>query len=359
MTDNVKVISRPKVRFRQFSNDPAQSMEEVVEHDKEQAVLRANGPRIKEIVSLKKSIRIVDPRKQQQSTSVADREISVSNCNIDASSHYDDIRNMSLSDKNMPKIEGSAMIPRDVNATIRNAKKKCKISQLDKSSEDDALKNCAKSLRRKGKENKGVPLKRATSSKNISETRTENSQHESFIREKFKLSTDTKSNCMQKVNIQDFNRPKMTKSQSAPSIMKKTRNSMIEGRIFNAKPSTSCLMSHYKVVAKNKIYPVKKIILRNVTGPKIKTSVEPGVFRKEQDTAMTSDANERRVVKLDVTVQDLAQPEYNSIICTINKLKEVKQQKIVTDISHLPSALKTFLNGKVNIYYINCSYIYI
>ncbi|XP_039315312.1 uncharacterized protein LOC105206519 [Solenopsis invicta] len=350
MTDDVKVIPIPKVRFHQFSDD-AQNVEENVKHDgKERAVVRANGPRIKEIISLKRPIRIVDLTKQ--STSVTDQDISASNCNIDASSRYrttsDDTRNMSLSERNVPKVEDmcQTMTLRDANV-IQNTKKNCKISQFDnKSLQDNVLKDRAKNLRQKGKENEGISLARATSSKNISETRTKNSQHvQSFTRKKFKMSADTKSNCMRKVNVSDSKRPKMTKSQSTPNIMKKTRNSMMEGKMFNAKPPTSHVASHCRTVGKNQISPVKKIVLRNVKGPMIKTSIGPGVFHKEQ-TTMTSDANERHV-KLDA-VQDLEQPKYNSIMHTINKLKELEQQKIVTDISHFPSALKTFLNGKIS-----------
>jgi len=135
---------------------------------------------------------------------------------------------------------------------------------------------------------------------------------------------------MQKVNVGDFKRLKMTKSQSVPSIMKK-RNSMIKGEVLSAKLVPSHILTHYKTVTKKKISPVKKILLRNVSDPKIDTK--------------SSDANEKHI-----TVEDLGQPEYNSIICTINKLKKFEQQKVITNISHLPFALKSFLNEKVNFY---------
>ncbi|XP_036144397.1 uncharacterized protein LOC105833183 [Monomorium pharaonis] len=250
-TDNVKVISRPKpkVRFHQFSTgDDTQNVErEVFEQAvKEQAVLRANGPRIREIVSLKKPVRIVDLRKQSTN---AEKAIFMSNCNTDVSSRCDDIQNVSLSEKNMPRVEDMTTLC-DVNA-IWNTKKSCnKILQLDKSLRDDAVKVCAKSLGQKGKENKGIPLKRVISNKNVSETRTENFQQDmqSLTKEKFKLFTNTKNNCMQKVNVQNFKRPKMTKLQSAPSIVKKAKNCTNRGKIFNTKPSTSCFMSRYKTV---------------------------------------------------------------------------------------------------------------
>lgn len=347
MTDNIKVISRPKVRFYQFS-DNERNKEKIVQHCEEQAVSQASGPRIKEIVSLKKPVKVIDPI---EFTNICDKDISLSNCNIDTLSHFNtipgNIRNESSLNKNMPKVEDTTIL-RDANG-IPNTKKSCsKLSPLDKSLQGNILKDRVKSLQEKGKENKGIPLKRTISNKNISKTRTGNSQHvQSVMREKFKLSTNNSSK--QKVNVMDFKKLKMTKSQSVPSIMKKTKNPIIHEKILGAKLVTSDVTLHSKTVAKNKIFPVKKIILRNISGPKIKTSVASGIFRKKQDDAKASDANERGMVTLDVTVKDLAQPDYNSIVCTINKLKELEQQKIVTDISHLPSALKSFLNGKVNL----------
>jgi len=153
MTDNTKVISKPKVRFCQFS-DNARNKGEIFEHCKKQVILQANNPRIKEIVSLKKSVRIVNPTK----SSVCDKDISLNDCNIAISSQYgtmsDNIRNVSLPNKNMAKVE-STMILHDTNV-IQSTKKSCKMSQFDKSSQDDILKDCRKSLQQKGKENKGI-----------------------------------------------------------------------------------------------------------------------------------------------------------------------------------------------------------
>ncbi|XP_071570360.1 uncharacterized protein [Temnothorax nylanderi] len=365
MTNNIKIISRPKVRFRQFS-DKARNEEEIVEHGKKQTVAQANGPRIKELLSLKKPVRIVDPTKST-SVGVGDKDVSLSNCNNDISSYRSitrgNVQNTSFSDKNVTKVE-STMILRGANG-IRNTEKSCKMLQLGKNPRvDDVSRERIKCLQQKGKENKGIcPLKRTVylalkKMKCQRETRTENSQQGTIniTQVKSKLFTGIlQAGCMEKVNVARpaaFKGSNMTKSQSAPSIIKRTRNSMIQGGILNAKPVTtlSRVTSRYKTVAKNKVSPVKKIVLRNVAGPKIKTSVGPGVFRKKRNDTKPSDENERRTVYTvsDVTVEDLAQPEYNSIVCTVNKLKELEQQKIVTDVSHLPSTLKSFLNGKIS-----------
>ncbi|KAK2577514.1 hypothetical protein KPH14_003609 [Odynerus spinipes] len=44
----------------------------------------------------------------------------------------------------------------------------------------------------------------------------------------------------------------------------------------------------------------------------------------------------------------LSHPEYNSIMCIANKLNEVKKEKIVTDIEHLPTTYKNLVNGKTS-----------
>ncbi|XP_011865395.1 PREDICTED: uncharacterized protein LOC105560687 [Vollenhovia emeryi] len=325
MADNSKVVSRPKVRFCQFS-DVARNEERTVGRREQQAVepaARASGPTVKEMVTLSKPIRVVD---LARSTNVDGNvpqnplnplHVSLSNCNVDNvdPSHYGTalagVRNSSPSDKDAAKV---AMIVCGVNGgrNVENvgAEENCRTSQLDKSSRDDVARVGAKYLRQKGKVSKG-------------------------------------DDRVEKANARPaFKVPKITKSQSAPSVMKK----MFQGG--TAKPSTTrsrvTSRSDYKTVAKNKVPPVKKIVFRNVSGPNVKTSVVSRVSRREQIDARPSEASERRIVQPALTVQDLTQPEYNSIICTINKLKELEQQKIVADISHLPPALKNFLNGKIS-----------
>ncbi|KYQ50048.1 hypothetical protein ALC60_10866 [Trachymyrmex zeteki] len=340
MTDNINVISRPKVRFCQFSDNTRNKTETVEDSGQQQSGLQTSGLKIKEIVTLKKPIRIVDPTKFG---SICDKDTSSSNCNTGTLSHYcttsGNVRNMSLSNKNTPKVK-NIMILHDANG-IQNTKNSSKMLQRqNKSSQDDVLKDNAKNVRQNGKENKDKLLNKSASNKNVSDT-IGNFQHsvQLVAREKFKPSVDNIH--IPKVNIQDFKSSKMTKPQYTSSNIKKTRNSMIEEKI-NAKS----VLSHYKTMTKNKISPVKKIVSRNVSGPKIKTSVG-SVFHKEQANPKTSDGNEQCIVALDVTtVQDLAQPEYNSIMCTVNKLKELERQKIVADINHLPFALKSCLNGK-------------
>lgn len=370
MTANVKVISKPKVRFCQFS-DNAQNKEEVLQEPcKQQAALQTkNGPRIKEIVTLKKPIRIVDRAKSAIAT-VDDKRVSLNTCNahLDTSSPYGThtavylpmIPNILSSDKDVTEIE-SAMILRDANGTGNTTEESGKVSHVAKTAQSprqDTLQERVKCLRQKGKENQTDtrPLKRtAASGKTVNETRTACVRSRTVARGKFKPSPGADEWMEERTYVARpaIKGPKMARSQSASSVVKTTSTSVLQGGWCNAKPATtlSRVTSRYKTAAKNRIAPVKKIVLRNVVGPKMKTSVEPRVFHKEQNDAKASAANEKRtVVSADILAHDLTQPEYNSIVCTINKLKELKQQKIVTDVTQLPSTLKSFLHGKVNFF---------
>lgn len=342
MSEKTRTISRPKVRFSQFS-DNVQNKEKNVEH-KDNTVLRANGPKILSIVSLKKPVRIVDPKK---CTTVCDKDIPQHNCNIET--HCSDITSENIQstcipNKDISKIDTSKIL-QNANG-IQNIKKNCN-TLISGKSPQNILKNRRESKEQKGKENRDTMLKKVVSSKDTSKTRGGSSQCiQSTIQiGNCKLPTN---NNMQKISTMDSKNPKMTKSQSVPSILKKTKNQTFKGT-SNAKSITPNVMPCYKIAAKNKISPVKKTILRNVSGPKIKTSVGPGISHKKKNDVKTSDINKRYNSTLDVA-KELAQPVYNSIACTLNKLKELKQQKIVRDIDHLSSAQKSFINGKVRFF---------
>lgn len=343
MSKNIKAISRPKVRFSQFS-DNVQNKEKEVEYCKEKTVLQTNGPKIKSIVTLKKPVKIVKPKKL---TTVCNENVLQHDYKTEISTHNDitseNIQSTCLSNKNVSKIETSNIL-RNANG-IQNIKENCNTLTSGKSSQDN-LKDCKESMQQKGKENRNTILKKV-SSKDISKSRKGSSQCTESVTQTGNYKPPTSKN-MQKISIKDCKNLKMTKS--APSIIKKTRNQTVEGTI-NAKSLTPNVMPCYKIVAKNKVSPVKKTILRNISGPKIETSVGPGISHKKKSDAKASDANKKYNVTLDVVAEELAQPGYNSIACTINKLKELKQQKIVTDIDHLSFAQKSFVNGKVRFFY--------
>lgn len=145
----------------------------------------------------------------------------------------------------------------------------------------------------------------------------------------------------------------MTKSQSVPNIKSSYKVPRTRSFSSSTKSSTSSIIPCHKTMTRNKISPAKKIVLRDVSSSKVRTSVEPGIYhpKKRNDIKLMQkkdNANKRCIIASDA--EELAQPKYNSIMCTINKLKEYQQQRIVTDINHLPSAQKNIINGKVRFY---------
>ncbi|KAL6425661.1 hypothetical protein ACFW04_009640 [Cataglyphis niger] len=340
MSKNIKAISRPKVRFSQFS-DNVQNKEKDVEYCKEKTVLQTNGPKIKNIVTLKKPVKIVDPKKL---TTVCNKNVLQHDYKTNIPTHSDIIsenfQSTCLSNKNVSKIETSSIL-RNANG-IQNIKENCNTLTPGKSLQDNILKDCKERMQQKGKENRDTILKKGFN-KDLSKSRKGNSQYTKSVTQTRNYKSPASKN-MQKINTKDSKNLKITKSAS---IIKEIRNQTVEGTI-NAKSLTSNVMPCYKIVAKNKVSPVKKTILRNTSGSKIETSVRPGIFHKKKSDTKASDANKKHNVTLDVAAEELAQPGYNSISCTINKLKELKQQKIVTDIDYLSFAQKSFINGKIS-----------
>lgn len=363
MSENTKLFSRPKVRFSQFS-DQKHNNEIIEESCKDDTNLQTNGPKIKSIITLKKPIRIVNSIK---STNVCEEDLPAKNCEIknSACSHdtaFENIQDTSLSNDNMPETMVSRIL---CNAnSSKDKEKNDKFLQLNKNTriQHNTSKYCRKALQQKDKENKGMILNRIISNKNKIKIR--NSQHKQpTICKKLKLSTS--SNDIQKIDDANSKRTGMTKSRSVPSIMKKTEKRINKIRTFNTKPTLSNVMPCYKYMntgtTRDKVSPVKKTVLYDTTGPKIKTYVGSGIYHKQQNDIKTNDPSKKCYI-MSGAVEKLAQPEYNSIMCTFNKLKETKQQKIAKDINDLPPIQKNLLNGKVkflNTYVYIYAYIYI
>lgn len=319
MLTNSRSILRPKVRFSE-SSDNVLNKKSI--HYEEKAVLRENVPKIKSIEILKKPVRIIYPKQQ-----VHNKDVPVNKTSVLISTHLSDtasenIHNTPPASKNLANVNTSKVLCNS------NTRKNDKRLLFAKSSQDNVSKNYRKDFRQKGKENKDIILKKTTPNKNKNKTRTDNYKHIQTV--------------PQKLNTADVKSLKMKPSTS--SIMKKD---LATKTVLNVKPVMYNVMPCYKKKIKYKTVPVKKTVLYNVSDLKIKTSVEPGISRKRQDN---TSANERYTVAKGADFENLAQPEYNSIMCTINKIKELEQQKIVTDIDHLPPAQKNLVMGKVRSY---------
>ncbi|XP_020280534.1 uncharacterized protein LOC109853130 [Pseudomyrmex gracilis] len=298
MSKSTTAIARPKVRFSEVSDNP-QNKEDTNERYKEKVIQQTSGPRIKSIMSLKKPVRIVDPKKSNADSKIT----SESNCATKILPHSSNTVSESTrsaqSYKNVPKVESVKIL---YNNTT-NIQGNDGISQIDKNDQGKVLMDYKSNVEQKGKENKG-------------------SKHQ-----------------------------KMTKSRSVPNIKSSYKVPRTRSFSSSTKSSTSSVTPCYKTVTRNRISPAKKMVLRDVSSSKVRTSVGPGIYhpKKGNNTKMMQkkdDTNKRYIIGSDA--EELAQPKYNSIMCTIDKLKEYQQQRIVTDINHLPSAQKNIINGKIS-----------
>lgn len=353
MSENTKLILRPKVRFSQFP-DKKRNNELIKEFCKADTNLQTNGPKIKSIIALKRPVRMID---SVGCASVHEKDLSVKNCDIKIATCSDDIasgntQDTSLFNDNVLKTKISRIL---CNANSSQDKKENDyLLQQDKKiyMQHNALKHCRKFLQQKDKENKDPVSKRITYNKNSVTIRTKHSQYKQpVVCKKLKLSTS--SNDIQKIDNTNFNKTEMTKSRSAPNIMKKTENHTTKTRTLDTKPTLLNVMPCYRYIKtgimRNKVSPVKKTVLHSTTNSKIRTSVGSGICHKQQNDTKTNNCKlkSKKCYIISDAVEKLAQPEYNSIMCTLSKLKKIKQQKIVRDINHLPPIQKDLLNGKV------------
>ena len=132
------------------------------------------------------------------------------------------------------------------------------------------------------------------------------------------------------------------------NVTNKKSSSITTKKNLNSKPVDVMPCYKYnKVASKVKAPIVKKVMIRDIIGSKIQPNIEPGVSRSQPDNLRILRTDENIHTKPITSGEKLAKPEYNSIICTINKLKEMKKQKVVTDIEHLPTSYKNLINSKV------------
>ncbi|XP_043263242.1 uncharacterized protein LOC122403667 [Colletes gigas] len=138
------------------------------------------------------------------------------------------------------------------------------------------------------------------------------------------------------------------KTKSCPAVPNKKNST--NSKLNTKSTATNVMPCHKynKVSSRIKICAVKKTVVRDINGPKIKPDIGPGIQHKKQIDIKTAETNENAQTKPCTSGEKLARPEYNSIMCTINKLKEMKKQKFVTDIEHLPATYKNLINGKIS-----------
>lgn len=344
MLGNSKTVLRPKVRF----TDSGPSKADPIEHCKENSAVRISGPKISSIVSLKKPVKIVTTKNSLNS---CNKNLYINSCKTNISTSHDDIssdiiQSTSLSNNNMQEdISKNSNILRNTNG-IENTKENHNIMKIDKvMCPQNNLRNCKKKIQQKGKENNNTVMKKIISNKNRTKIGIEDSQYTEIIAHE-KLRFPTNKYKVRKINTEDTKSLKIIMPYAMPNITKGTINHN-KGEIPVVKPVASSVMPcyKYKTTTRRKTSPIKKMALRNISGSEIKASI--GICYNHQDDPKINDKNKKLIIKSNVAAEQLAQPEYNSIMCIFNKLKEVKRKKIVTEIDHLPFAQKNLVNGKV------------
>ncbi|XP_015114932.1 formin-like protein 14 [Diachasma alloeum] len=87
-------------------------------------------------------------------------------------------------------------------------------------------------------------------------------------------------------------------------------------------------------------------VLRHVARPIPRVFVGPGV---PHDRGSGGEGPEEGQMRVDGATGDLlSRPEYNSIVCTIKKLEKVRKKKVVENFESLPGVYKDLVNGKIS-----------
>jgi len=285
-----KKIPRPKVSFSQSDQKEQEIAKQCKQKLTQQSQFR-NAPKIRSIVPFHKSVKILKPEK---TASTCNKTVSSNECRTDSSTHTNDIASENVQSisqviKDMPKTSEVSCHA----SGIQNVKEKQNVLQLGNTLAS-IMKNYT-DLQQKGKEGE----------------------------------------------------KDMFKKKKQPSVSK-IGNRTTKTDTFNVKSTTSSLSfshtPHYKTAAKNK-FPIKSSLCNiNKSDSHIKKHLSCVISPSGQNY-------ETKKFKLSSVPyhieQTIGHPKYNSIICLTDKLKKLEQQKIITDINHLPFSQKNLINEKV------------
>ncbi|XP_017787984.1 PREDICTED: uncharacterized protein LOC108570611 [Habropoda laboriosa] len=346
MSENKKFVARPKVRFSQ--TDAEELVTGGLKNSNDQKnVKQSSTPRITSIVALVKPVRLVNLKGTRANCEDKDSKVIDNTQNANSSTLCANtlptctIQSSSSLNKNSVKTENH--IPLNDANNIQNIKKNVK--EIDtpqtsaKSINDDITVPTASSIKqsenvhkilkpknyvttnplkrdstksKKGKENDAVIVKKGIKTATIKCSDADILKHKARI---CSAGTSTKK----------------------PIVANKTSISGTTKKNVNSKSAVG-IMPCYK----------HKTMIRDIIGSKIKPCIGPGVSHTKLDDLKILKTDESTHVKSIVSGEILGRPEYNSIMCTINKLNEIKKQKVVTDVEHLPAAYKNVISGKVS-----------
>jgi hypothetical protein len=287
-----KKIPRPKVSFSQSD----QKEQEIAKQCKQKLIQPSqfrDAPKIRSIVPFHKSVKILKPEK---TANACNKTVSLNECRTDSLTHLDDVasenvQNISQAVKDVPKTSQVLCYA----SGIQNVKEKQNVLQLGNTLAS-IMKNYT-DLQQKGKE----------------------SEKDMF---------------------------KKKKQQSISRVATRVGNRTTKTNTFNVKSTTSSLssshMSHYKT-AKNK-FPIENspCNTNDKSNSRIKKHLSCVISPSGHDTKKLEPSSVSYHIG-----QTIGHPKYNSIIWNTNRLKKLEQQKIITDINHLPSSEKNLINEKV------------
>ncbi|XP_076751525.1 uncharacterized protein LOC143423822 [Xylocopa sonorina] len=358
MSEAAKLFSRPKVRFS--STDVSKFETTELKNSTDQtSVQQSSKPIITSIITLDKPVKLVklneaSTNRENKHSNLINNIQKLDSLTLCTNKVSCTVQTSSLSKENPTKTGNQ--IPLNNANNVQNIKSNLK--QIDtskisiKHSSNDVIASSAKqsgNLDKPTRSKKNCmetkPLKKdCTKNKRGKENeividtkgiKTTKSSDLDILKRKTKISSDNtgtrKSNVINKTSV----------------LVKIQKPSNVEPIVVDVMPC--CKYNKNASKSKDKAPAIKKTLLRDVIGPKIKPIIGPGVQRKELHSLKSLEINnENNHVKPVVSGEKLARPEYNSIMCTINKLNEMKKQKIVPDIEHLPAAYKNVINGKVS-----------
>nr|XP_031833005.1 uncharacterized protein LOC116427150 [Nomia melanderi] len=352
MSANTKFFVRPKVRFCQIDVDESNTQE--LKHSVNQKnFVDTNKPKIRSIVTLNKPVILIKSNKSCSDQENKDLKSTNSIQRTDLSSESNNAVSPCAKETSTVVTNTCCNIEtplplNNVNNTQNinvHSEEADKLKRPDKSVIDSLASSSASSVQEKAS-NK-VPKAQNSVKTNVIKRDKKGKENNASL-----LKKGTKNNVKKSLDS------KMTQCKVKPCS-----NSINSKKVNIAKPSASLaskrlkskptvdVMPCYKyntVVSKIKTSPVKKTMVRDIVGSKVKPYIGPGVPRKRQDIQKVPEIKEKSHIKPCTSGEKLAKPEYNSIMCTINKLNEIKKQRNVVDFEHLSPAYKNLINGKIS-----------
>ena len=352
MSNDSKFIARPKVRFSQADADESKTKELKASADKKHTV-QSNRPRIRSIVSLDRPVRVlnlnVESNSQDSKELKTTNEGKTESLTVCSNVAPRAVQTTSLTDNSDKTEQQKRLSDTSSNRNIEVNSKVIDVIDISEDSSDIAITPVAPPVVQKESVDK-VLKPRNNVKANVSKTdrtkaRRGKENEASTGKKGVKAAPGTTDLKVRQHKSKPF---PVSVNAKKPNVPSKSFTSVASKKI-NSKYTVTNFMpchKHSKAASKTKGSPIKKTLLRDIIGPKIKPYVGPGKPRKRQ--ADLEKQEDDAYTKPCTSGERLARPEYNSILCTINKLNEMKKQKPVMDIEHLPATYKSLLNEKIS-----------